>query len=109
MIEIETRQEQIADLLKTSFPEYAELTRPRVLTVDDVKQKLQEQEALILIYPAYRETYIWAISSNEAAWARADIGRSTLDGWVNELRGEIDSFERPRRAFFQSWRRPQPL
>ena len=100
LIEIEVRQEQIADRLKTSFPEYAELTRQRVLTVDEVQQKLKAHEGLILIYPAYRETYIWAVTSDKAAWARADIGRSTLDPWVSELRTEIASLKTPPAPLF---------
>ena len=109
LIELETAQTEALNALKASYPDYAELTRPRALPIQEVQTHLLPQEALILIYPAYNETFIWAVTREGASWVHVDIGRNTLDLWVKELRDEIDSFGEVQPASFQSRHCTQPV
>ncbi len=44
--------------LETQFPEYAELSNPKPLTIADVQQLLKPQEAMILFLVTVEESYV---------------------------------------------------
>jgi CHAT domain-containing protein/Tfp pilus assembly protein PilF len=91
--EVRTRLENIQDKLKendtkikTEFPKYAELARPTPLTIADVRKFLKPQEALVKFLTSESETFVWAITQNEAAWRRLDITRSEIEAYDRKLR-----------------------
>jgi CHAT domain-containing protein/Tfp pilus assembly protein PilF len=90
LAKIESRKAEIDHFLKKSFSDYAELIWPKAMSISEAAATLRPQDVLLLIYPAYRDTYIWAVSREGVAWTRADVGTEMLAQWVGELRNELD-------------------
>lgn len=76
--------------LASDFPRYAELTRPRPLTIAEVQALLAPDEALILTFVGDTYTFIWAISPQTSAWQRVNAGQATLAEAVTRLRQTLD-------------------
>ncbi|MFH1481242.1 MAG: CHAT domain-containing tetratricopeptide repeat protein, partial [Pseudomonadota bacterium] len=77
-----------ASLLKeiqTRFPRYTDLTNPRPATLENAQANLLPDEALIVIYPTERETYIWCVPHKGVVrfayskWGRKDLSRIVTD------------------------------
>ena len=72
------------------FPAYAELTRPRALTVEETQALLGPDEALLLVLVNPEATYVWGVSSERIAWARAaDLGDKAMSEAVERLRASL--------------------
>lgn len=96
-----------ADLAK-QFPQYAALVNPAPLSIQEVQQLLRPGEVLIRIsqeavdpFP-YRhsvgQTYVWAVTHDEARWKALPIGAETLATEVAALRCGLDE---------SAWRAPE--
>jgi CHAT domain-containing protein len=99
--------------LATTFPDYAALTRPNVVTVAEVRAALRPGEALLMPVTTPDETYLFAIAAGSAGWARSDLTEAALDQAVRDLRATLDptgpargaaplvsSFAKPKQAPF---------
>lgn len=72
------------------FPAYAELVAPRALSVAETQALLDPDEALILILVNPEATYVWAVSRDRVAWARAaDLGEVEMARSVGRLRAGL--------------------
>ena len=77
--------------IKSGFPEYAEFTNPKPMTVAETRAMLRSHEALILMYVGEERTYVWAIpKEGSVAFAAADIGREDLTDTVASLRADLE-------------------
>lgn len=76
--------------LARRFPAYAELADPKPLTLAETQAELGEGEALVLILPTAEETFVFALTPTQVAWARAGITEAQLAETVRALRVSID-------------------
>lgn len=76
--------------IETRFPAYSELTSPRALSVSEAQGLLKDNEALLLVLVNPEATYVWGVSRDRIAWARAaDLGDAEMTKAVNILRGGL--------------------
>ena len=76
--------------IETRFPAYSELTSPRALSVEEAQGLLKDNEALLLVLVNPEATYVWGVSRDRIAWARAaDLGDTEMTRAVNDLRGAL--------------------
>ncbi len=72
------------------FPGYAELSRPQPVTVAAAQALLGPNEALVLVFVATRETFVFALTRDEADWQRVPLERKALVEQVKTLRAGLD-------------------
>lgn len=76
--------------LATRFPAYAELAQPRPLAVLEAQSLLADGEAMVMIFSAERETFVWAISHKAATWKRVQRAKSDFSDDVKRLRDGLN-------------------
>lgn len=76
--------------LAQDFPRYADLTRPRPLSVAEVQALLAPDEALVLTFIGETYAFVWAIAPDRAAWHRVNAGRAATAEGVALLRAALD-------------------
>lgn len=91
---LSTIARRLADImdrdLRTRFPEYFNLLRPEPLSAAQIAQLLGPSEALVQILCSYDETYVWAITREQAVWHRVDLDPDSLSRAVGKLRASLD-------------------
>ena len=93
---LDARLSAIDTRLATEFPEYAQLSNPKPLTIAAVQGLLKEDEALIVFLDVPRfgrlpeETLAWAVTKGEARWIRVPVGTEGLAERVARLRCGLD-------------------
>ncbi|HAV49447.1 MAG TPA: hypothetical protein DCX75_04355, partial [Brevundimonas sp.] len=76
--------------IEAEFPAFAELTRPRALTVTETQGLLNPDEALLLVFVNPEATYVWGVTSDRIEWARAEgLGEEALAASVAKLRASL--------------------
>ncbi|CAN5327723.1 hypothetical protein BH10PSE2_BH10PSE2_07180 [soil metagenome] len=76
--------------IAAGFPAYSELTSPRALTVAETQALLKPDEGLLLVLVNPEATYVWALSHDQIAWARADdLGDAAMTEAVGRLRASL--------------------
>lgn len=73
------------------FPAYFELTRPDAMPLADAQRVLQGGEAVLLVVPGRRGTYVVAVTPTEARWFRADWTIADVEDAVRGLRCGLDA------------------
>ena len=76
--------------LRSRFPDYAELAKPQPISIAGVQGFLRDDEALVLIYAARRETFVWAVTRESADWTRVSRNREAMNAQVKILRGGLN-------------------
>ena len=93
---IDTRIADIDKRLAMDFPDYAALSRPEPLSVEEVQAQLRADEALVLFLdtPAWKptpeETFVWVVTKTDMRWVRSDLGTPALTREVAALRCGLD-------------------
>ena len=77
--------------LTARFPAYAELAQPRPLPLPQAQALLNDDEALVMIFSAEKETFVWALSRSQASWARVEKPRREFTENVKRLREGLDA------------------
>ena len=73
------------------FPKYANFTNPQFVTIDKVRESLQQNESLISIFTADDKTYIWAVpKKGENRFSVTPLGKKDLTQMVSHLRKALD-------------------
>jgi CHAT domain-containing protein len=76
--------------LSARFPDYAEFSVPKPMSIPETRALLREGEALVLILPGPVASYVWAVTGAGEGWARSDFGREDLAERVRALRRTLD-------------------
>ena len=93
---IDTRIVDIDKRLAMDFPDYAALSRPEPLSVEEVQAQLRADEALVLFLdtptwkPTPEETFVWVVTKTDMRWVRSDLGTPALTREVAALRCGLD-------------------
>ena len=89
--ELDTQRSTLQKQIKAQFPEYDNLVRPGAPTVADLQAKLSKDEAMLMLLPSDKATYVWSVSKEGGShFYRAPVGRDALDVMVKRLRGVLD-------------------
>ena len=77
----------ILDEVRTRFPRYTDFTNPQPATLEKAQGSLRPNEALLVMYPAEKETYIWCVpQKGTIRFAASKLGRKDLTQIVGHLR-----------------------
>lgn len=83
--------------IEARFPAYSELTSPRALTITETQQLLRPDEGLLLVLVNPEATYVWAVTRERVAWARAEtLDEVRLNATVDRLRQSLSATAAPR-------------
>ena len=77
------------DLGKTfaqDFPDYAALSRPEPLRVNDIQPLLAGDEALVIVHLDEKKSYAWALTRNAAEWQELAVTSKEATKAVSALR-----------------------
>lgn len=98
---IERMRAEISSLAKESralfaeiaqrYPSYANLLHPQPASLDSVRAKLGEDEAMISVYIGSQRTYVWALAKNGApAFSTSPLDAEAIEQSVARLRKSLD-------------------
>ena len=96
IVGLDTKLDVIDNGLVTDFPEYAELSSPKPLSIGTVQALLRPDEALVVFLDVPRfgklpeETLAWAITRTEVRWISIPLGTAALSERVAKLRCGLD-------------------
>ena len=85
--EIKKLKEKLAAIrnrLSADFLDYAELQKPRPLDLTEAQSLLKEDEALVVIDTVKdgEGDYVWAVTTNDAAWQKLETAKGEIDELV---------------------------
>jgi hypothetical protein len=75
--------------LRTNFPQYAELSRPRAVSAKDTHALLQENEALVVFSLTPWDCFVWVITTDNTQWVRLEIEHQLLVQMVTAVRQQL--------------------
>jgi CHAT domain-containing protein len=81
---------ELQKTLASKFPDYAALSNPQPLAASDIQRLLSREEALVAFSVGDRESYVFALTHDGAAWHKIDLGHSALAERVARFRGGLD-------------------
>lgn len=76
--------------LRRQFPEYFTLVRPEPIDTTKVRALLAPDEALVVMFTGYDQTFVWALSREDAAWHRVEMSVDQLADAVQAMRDSLD-------------------
>jgi CHAT domain-containing protein/tetratricopeptide (TPR) repeat protein len=81
--------------LEKEFPDYAALSNPRPLKVEDVQKLLATYEALLLFVTGEEQSYVFAVTADGFDWRPIPAGRGAIVTKVTALRRglELDTMQ----------------
>jgi tetratricopeptide (TPR) repeat protein/CHAT domain-containing protein len=88
--ETEQKIAAVAARLAAEFPDYAALANPKPLRVEDVQKLLGSEEALVLMLPGDRESYVFAITRDGVEWRTIPLGAEPLEEKIGAFRRGLD-------------------
>lgn len=77
-------------MLRRRYPDYAELVQPRALSVADVRSRLSDDEALLLIVPVGDDIFSFGVSKERLVWNRLAGKTAGAIKAIGLLRCQID-------------------
>jgi len=83
--------ETLEEEIKKRFPEYANIINPDSADVTNIRNTLEEGEALVFIFSGNTYTFTWAIpKTGPVALAKVPIGKAKMTGKVGKLRKALN-------------------
>lgn len=76
--------------LVADFPRYAELTRPKPLSIAEVQSLLAPDEALVFTFVGQTYSFVWAVTPSKSGWHRVNAAQDHLAEAVLRLRADLD-------------------
>lgn len=76
--------------LRQQFPEYFTLVRPEPIDTAKVRALLLPDEALVVMFTGYDQTFVWAITREDAAWHKVELSVDQLSDAVAAMRESLD-------------------
>ena len=93
---LEQRRSELQARIRQSFPDYERLVRPLAPSLDDIAEKLSDQEALLVFMPDFSGVNVWMVKQSQgrvlAKFNRASLSQDQLDNTVSTLRLSLESF-----------------
>lgn len=67
------RLRQLAETIRTRFPDYFALSTPQIVSIAEVQAALAEDEALLMLVATNHAVHVFAINRTGASWERAAL------------------------------------
>ena len=90
---LEARQKALQSKLQNEFPDYAALSSPRPLNLEQVQRLIGDGEAMVVFLPGERESYVFALTHTDFDWRVVPLGRADLARKVADFRKGLDVVE----------------
>ncbi len=94
--QLQTKLVDIQARIRAAFPDYAELSEPKPLSLKDTQALLRERQALVLFLDVWQngkipgETLVFVLTKTEARWASIKLSTTDLALRVSALRCGLD-------------------
>ena len=76
--------------LESDFPDYAALSSPKPLSVEETRKLLRPDEALVAYLVTNNASYVWAVTGDDLAWVELEIDKKALEDKVAAIRKGLD-------------------
>jgi hypothetical protein len=90
VVDGEARLTALNARLNREFPGYVALASPKPLKIEEVRQLVGPDEALVFLLVGDKETSVFAITRDQSLWRTVPLGGQELSGKVAELRRGLD-------------------
>ncbi len=90
---LEERQKALQAKLQNEFPDYAALSSPRPLNLEQTQRLIGDGEAMVVFLPGEKESYVFAVTHTDFDWRVIPLGRADLAGKVADFRKGLDVVE----------------
>jgi CHAT domain-containing protein len=78
--------------IRKRIPSYDQLINPAIITVDDVRKSLRQDEVLISVYPTATRTYVWVVpNKGNPQLFKSSLTENEIDKIVSNLRKSLDA------------------
>jgi CHAT domain-containing protein/tetratricopeptide (TPR) repeat protein len=91
---IEARVAAISAQLQSDFPDYAALSKPQPLSVNDAQRLLAADEALVFI-DLSATSFVWVVTQGGGLWKQLDVTADQVSRSVAALRALLESDNKP--------------
>ena len=71
------------------FPDYERFRGNELLTIDEAKNLLGADEAIVLFVTGPRATHVWAIDRQRHLWQRVPVTQLDVREWVDSIRASL--------------------
>lgn len=89
--ELKQQRQRLREAIAKDFPGYANLIAPKPLTPNEIRPLLAADEAMLAIYSADQNTYVWSFSkTGRVEFATLPLTPSALKERVAHLRAQLD-------------------
>nr|WP_137677801.1 CHAT domain-containing protein [Parerythrobacter lutipelagi] len=85
------RIDQLESEIRSAFPRYFDFIKPRALSIEEARDKLSDDEAIVVIYPAQTEVHVLAISKTNSQWHAVPYATIELSRDVRRLLWDVGS------------------
>jgi CHAT domain-containing protein/Tfp pilus assembly protein PilF len=90
LAEIAKQRTALQGVFAAEFPDYAALSNPQPLAVKEIQALLSDGEALLLYATGDKESYVFAVTRERAAWKPIALGTAALSEKVAAFRRGLD-------------------
>jgi CHAT domain-containing protein len=87
---LDSRIRELDAELQSRFPDFAQLTQPRPISLEETQDLLAADEALLIQVTTEAETYLFFVRSDAALVARTPLTRERLTADVTNLRSGLE-------------------
>jgi CHAT domain-containing protein len=88
--QLEDKQKTLQAKIETDFPDYAALSSPRPLNVDNIQKLLRGDEALAFFLAGDKESYVFALTHDAFDWRVIPLTKAQLSDKVAAFRRGLD-------------------
>jgi CHAT domain-containing protein/Tfp pilus assembly protein PilF len=81
---------ELGGIFTHEFSDYAALSRPEPLTVEDIRPLLADDEALVIVNLDNQKSYVWAITRGSADWKELSLTAEQASKIIIALRGALE-------------------
>jgi CHAT domain-containing protein len=93
LADLDKRRGALQARLEKEFPDFAALTSPKPLPVDEIQKLLRADEALVFWLAGYKDakqTYVFAVTRDGFAWRALPLATADLESKVTAFRRGLD-------------------
>ena len=91
--EVKAEREKLQQTFNERFPDYAALSKPQPVSLEETQTLLADDEAL-LVFDLGPQSYAWIITAHDADWTEIKVSAKDLDTQVQALRALLTARQR---------------
>jgi CHAT domain-containing protein len=91
--QVKAEREKLQQTFNERFPDYAALSKPQPVSLEETQTLLADDEAL-LVFDLGPQSYAWIITAHDADWTEIKVSAKDLDTQVQALRALLTARQR---------------